>query len=279
MDELRIRHARLRKRIGGTKVLDNALVDYRRDVLALARHGVAMRRAGLVITHLIQGRHIGTGNCRELLDNLSAGDALVAQAAMQLTDLEQRLLALANQDGIEEGRIRLGVIHRRSAGDDDGIVLGTVGSQQRNAGEIERLEKVCHSHLVRHVHTDDVERGHGRCALERQQRNPRLAHGIAHIGPRYVAALAGNALGLIKDVVENGDALVGQTDLIHVRIDHAAAIVGIGLRERAPLVVDIATRLLDLGEQRLDQMKTVLVWNAQQKTPKQRDQMHLGRTP
>ena len=238
-----------------------------------------MRRAGLVIAHLIQGRHIGTGDRREPLDNLSAGDALVAQAAMQLADLEQRLLALANEDGIEEGRIRLGVIHRRSAGDDDGIVLGTVGSQQRNAGEIERLEKVCHSHLVRHVHTDDVERGHGRCALKRQQRNPRLAHGIAHIGPRYVAALAGNALGLIKDVVENGDALVGQTDLIHVRIDHAAAIVGIDLRERAPLVVDIATRLLDLGEQRLDQMKTVLVWNAQQKTPKQRDRMHLGRTP
>ena len=229
MDELRIRHARLRKRIGGTKVLDDALIDNRRDVLALARHGVAMRRAGLVMTHLIQGRHIGTGDRRELLDNLSARDALVAQAAMQLADLEQRLLALANEDGIEECRVRLGVIHRGTTGDDDGVVLGTVGSQQRNAGEIERFEEVRHGHLVRHVHADDVERGHRRCTLERQQRNPRLAHGIAHIGPRHVAALTGNALGLIKDVIENGDALVGQTDLIHVRIDHAAAIVGIGL--------------------------------------------------
>ena len=82
---------------------------------------------------------------------------------------------------------------------------------------------------MRHVHADDIERGHGCCALERQQRDTSLAHGIAHIGPRHIAALAGNALGLIKDVVENGDALVGQTDLIHVRIDHAAAVVGIGL--------------------------------------------------
>ena len=229
VDELRIRHARLGKRIGGTKVLDDALVDYRRDVLALARHGVAMRRAGLVMTHLIQGRHIGTGDRRKLLDNLSARDTFVAQAAMQLADLEQRLLALANEDGIEKGRVRLGVIHRGTTGDDDGIVLGTVGSQQRNAGEIERFEEVRHSHLMRHVHADDVERGHGRCTLERQQRNPRLAHGIAHIGPRHVASLAGNALGLIKDVVENGDTLVGQADLVHVRIDHAAAIVGIGL--------------------------------------------------
>lgn len=115
------------------------------------------------------------------------------------------------------------------------------------------------------MHANDIERGHGRRALERQQRNVRLAHGVAHVGPRHIAALAGNALGLIKDVVENGDALVGQTDLIHVRIDHAATIVGISLGERAPLVVDIATRLFDLGEQRLDQMKTVLVWNAQKK--------------
>ena len=53
---------------------------------------------------------------------------------MQLTNLEQRLLTLANQDGIEEGRIRLGVINRRAPGDDDGIVLGAVSSQQRNAG-------------------------------------------------------------------------------------------------------------------------------------------------
>lgn len=184
---------------------------------------------------------------------------------MQLADLEQRLLTLANQDGIEEGRIRLGVINRRSAGDDDGIVLGAVGRQQRNAGEIERLEKVCHGHLVRHVHTDDIKRGHGRCALERQQRDTGLAHGIAHIGPRHITALTGDALGLVKDVVQDGDTLVGQADLVHVRVNHAATIVGIGLGERTPLVVDIATRLFDLREQRLDQMKTVLVWNAQKK--------------
>ena len=115
------------------------------------------------------------------------------------------------------------------------------------------------------MHADDIERGHRRRALERQQRNPRLAHGIAHIGPRHIAALAGNALGLIEDVIENGDALVGQTDLIHVRVDHAAAVIGIGLGERAPLMVDIATRLLDLCEQRLNQMKTVLVHSAQKK--------------
>ena len=86
------------------------------------------------MAHLIQRRHIGTGDRRELLDNLGAWDTLVTQAAMQLTDLEQRLLTLANQDGIEEGRIRLGVIHRGTTGNDDGIVLGAVGRQQRNAG-------------------------------------------------------------------------------------------------------------------------------------------------
>lgn len=76
-----------------------------------------------------------------------------------------------------------------------------------------------------------------------------LAHGIAHIGPRHIAALAGNALGLIEDVVQDGNTLVGQANLVHIRVNHAATIVGIGLGERAPLMVDIATRLLDLCEQ------------------------------
>ena len=89
VNELRVGHARLRQRIGSAKVLNDALVDHRRDVFALTRHGIAVRRARLVMAHLIQRRHIGTGDRRELLDNLSARNALVAQAAMQLANLEQ----------------------------------------------------------------------------------------------------------------------------------------------------------------------------------------------
>ena len=102
------------------------------------------------------------------------------------------------------------------------------------------------------MQTDDIKRSDRRCTLEREQRNACLAHGVAHIGPRHIATLAGDALGLVKDVVEDGDTLVGQTDLVHIRIDQAATVVGIGLGKRAPLVIDIATRLLDLGEQRLN---------------------------
>ena len=99
---------------------------------------------------------------------------------------------------------------------------------------------------------DNIKRSDGGSTLERQQRNTRLAHGVTHIGPRHIATLAGDALGLVKDVVEDGDALVGQTNLVHIRVDQAATVVGIGLGKRAPLVIDIATRLLDLGEQRLN---------------------------
>ena len=62
-----------------------------------------------------------------LLDNLPARLSSVAQAAMQLTGLEKRLLALADEDGIEEGRVRLGVVHRGTAGDDDWVVFTSVG--------------------------------------------------------------------------------------------------------------------------------------------------------
>ena len=102
------------------------------------------------------------------------------------------------------------------------------------------------------MQTDDVKRSDRSCTFKRQQRNTRLTHGVAHIGPRHITALAGNTLGLVEDVVEDGDALVGQTNLVNIRIDQAATVVGISLGKRAPLVIDIATRLLDLGEQRLN---------------------------
>ena len=102
------------------------------------------------------------------------------------------------------------------------------------------------------MQTDDIKRSDGGSTFERQQRNTRLAHGVTHIWPRHIATLAGDALGLVKDIVEDGDALVGQTNLVHIRVDQAATVVGIGLGKRAPLVIDIATRLFDLGEQRLN---------------------------
>lgn len=106
MDQLRIGHARLRQRIRGAEILDDALVDHGRRILALTRHGVAMRRAGLVVTNLIERRHVVAGNGCKLLDNLRARDPFVTQAAMQLAGLEQRFLALTDEDGIEEGRVR-----------------------------------------------------------------------------------------------------------------------------------------------------------------------------
>ena len=127
MDQLRIGHARLRQRIRGAEILDDALVDHGRRILALTRHGVAMGRAGLVVTNLIERRHVVAGNGCELLNNLRARDPFVTQAAMQLAGLEQRFLALTDEDGIEEGRVRLGVVHRGTAGDDNGVVLGSVG--------------------------------------------------------------------------------------------------------------------------------------------------------
>ena len=102
------------------------------------------------------------------------------------------------------------------------------------------------------MQADNIKRSDGGSALERQQRNTRLAHGVTHIGPRHIAAFAGDALGLVKNVVEDGDTLVGQTDLVYVRIDQATTVIGIGLGKRAPLVIDIAARFLDLGEQRLN---------------------------
>ena len=79
------------------------------------------------------------------------------------------------------------------------------------------------------MQADDIKRSDGGGTFERQQRNACLAHSVTHIGPRHIATLAGDALGLVKDVVEDGDALVGQTNLVHIRVDQAATVVASAL--------------------------------------------------
>ena len=105
----------------------------------------------------------------------------------------------------------------------------------------------------------DVEGRQGGSALEREQRNAGAPHLIRHVDPGDVAALAGDTLLLVQNVIEDGDTLIGKTDLIGIGIDEAGSILRIGRRKGSPLVVDISAGLLDPGEQRLKIMKTILV--------------------
>jgi hypothetical protein len=130
---------------------------------------------------------------------------------------------------------------------------------QRDARKIEALEIVGAGHLMRNVEANDVEGRDRRRALQRKQRDVRCAHLVGHVDPRDVAALAGQPGRLVEVAVEDGDALIGQADFIDVGVDEHAAMLRLGLIQGAPLVVDVAGRLLDARQQGLELRESVLV--------------------
>ena len=211
---------------------------------------------------LVERGHVGSRHLSEPAENLGARGPRIAELPVALAHLNDRLLALADEQGVKEGGIGLGVVDRGTARNHNGIVLAAVLGHKRNAREVEPLKEVGHGHLVRDVKAHDIKGCHGGRALERKQRHVRRAHGVGHVNPRDVAALARDTRGLVERRVENGDALVGQTDLIGVGVDEACPVVGVGVGTGAPLVVEIAARLLHLGQQRLDLGKAILVGNA-----------------
>ena len=225
---------------------------------ARKRAGVAPARGGVVDDDLVEGGDVDAGDCREGAEKLfsaEAGGTTVAHAGAHVDDA---LLPVAEQDGVEELGNRLAVPDRGAARDHDGVVLVAVGREQGDAGEVERLEDVGAGHLVGEREADDVEGRDGRGALEREQGHVALAHEVGHVDPGQVAALAAHARLRVERAVEDGEAHVGQADLVDVGVHEAdvegSGLVGLG----APLVVEVARGLLHERQQGLDEVVAVL---------------------
>ena len=259
MHELGVGHDGLGDGVGGREIGDHPLADLDGRIGADARDRVAVDGAGALVGDLVERGHVGAGDARQRREDLGARGARVAQAAVLGADLHQVLLALADEDGVDEGREGLGVVDRRAAREHERVVLAAVGGTQGDARQIEGLEHVGDGHLVRDVEPHRVEGGDRRRPLERQQRHARGAHGVGHVDPRHVAALAREALPGVQAGVEDGDALVGKADFVDVGVDEAGAVGRVGLGAGPPLVVDVAARLLDAAEQRLEVGEPVLV--------------------
>ena len=69
----------------------------------------------------VQGRHVDAAQTRQAPQDLKATGPGVTQAAVLPADLGDRFLALTDQEGVEEGRERLGVEDARTAADDDRV--------------------------------------------------------------------------------------------------------------------------------------------------------------
>ena len=169
-------------------------------------------------------------------------------------DLADHLLAVAQHDEVEEVGQGLRVVGGVTTGADQRVRSGPIRRPDGHAGQIDAVQDVRVDELGGEVERDDVELVGGAVRVDREQREALAAQDLFEVGPGGVGALGEGVVTLVEDLVEDLEALVGQADLVGVRV-HQEPPDPLGARRRnlgAELAADVARRLLDRGEMGLE---------------------------
>ena len=151
------------------EVGDGALVD------AVGHVGEARAHLGderAVVLDVVHRRHVDAGDGGQLAQHALAGGAPGAlPRADHLGDLADRLLAVADDERVDEVGHRLGV-ERAVAADDHERVLGTaLLGPHRHAGEVEALEHVRVDELGGEAEGEHVEVAGRVVGVDREERD------------------------------------------------------------------------------------------------------------
>lgn len=111
---------------------------------------------------------------------------------------------------------------------------------------------------MRKGEADHIEGRHRSCALERKQGDVPLTHEVGHVFPGEVGPLAGDPLGGIELVVEDGKPQVGLSHLVGVGIDQAGAEGPVLPLVNSPLATKVASGPLHPPKKRLNELEAVL---------------------
>ncbi len=169
-------------------------------------------------------------------------------------DLADHLLAVTQHHEVEEVGERLRVVGGVATGPDQRLRRGAIGRSDGHAREIDAVEDVRVDELGREVEGDEVELVGGPMGVDREQREPFAAHDLLEVGPGRIRALGEGIRPLVQDLVEDLQPLVGEADLVRVRVHQEPPDPLRGGRRYlgAELAADVARRLLDRGEVRLE---------------------------
>ena len=142
-----------------------------------------------------------------------------------------------------------------TAGEHQRIMLSPLACVQRDAGKIESVQHVGVAELGREAQSEDIEGSHRAVRVQGELRQPVAPHQRFQVAPHRVRPLGQNPVLLVQDLVEDGDALVGQPDLVRVGIAQAPPhLDGVPvLHLRVQLTADVLDRLAHPSQQRLQE--------------------------
>ena len=244
-------------------------LDVRYDVRVGERHGVEIAQHALlhharqvgtqridrdeaaVLTpaRRVQRRHVDARNLGQRVEQRAAITAI--PTFVDIADLAQRFLAVAEQHRVEELGERFRVERTRTTGDHQRIGRASIGGAHRDAAEVEHGEDVRVRQLVLQAEADDVELVERRVRLERDQRMVVLAQDRLEVEPGSVGAFGVDVVAPVQQIVEQLQAGMRLSDLVDFgKAERDAELHGARiLAHGAELVAQIAPRFFHPGKQ------------------------------
>ena len=225
-------------------ILHDGLCHARRHAGAVGRD--SLDAAILLVGHIVEGRHIDTGELCQLQQQPLFIPALLFALLHGGTDVLQHLLALTKLHHIKEVCHRLGVAYTGAARDDERPPLITVGGPQRDARQAQHCQNIRVAQLIFKREADNVKIRQRIFAFKAVQRNVQPLHLGLHVRPWHKGALTPPVFVAVQNIVQDLLAQKGHADLIGIRKAerHAHIHLGFILVDAARLAARVTARLL-----------------------------------
>jgi len=198
---------------------------------------------GRVSLGRVEGGHVEWVARRETRQQLEPRQPLPSQLRELETQRGQQLLALADEEGVDEGGQGLGVGRHRAPRQHERVARVAVRGTQGQATDVEDAQHRGEVELVLQGEADDVEVAQPRRGLEGQERQPAVAQLLLHVGPRGEDPLGGETGARVDEGVEDPQPEVAHPDLVDVREGERDAHLRAAFRRRAEFPADVTPRL------------------------------------
>ena len=211
---LDIGHGRSGGRVGVFKIGQDAAKHPRR--CAGVRRLKTFEGAVGVILVVIEAGHIHAAQRSQPFQPLRAGNAFLFAGVQHVGDLDDGVLAVADQKRVDEQMKGLRVKRAGAARQHDGVILPALGREHRHAAQVHHLQHVGIAHLVLEGKADDVKAGKRRMAFQRAQRNFAFSKFTKHVHPRHAYPLAHGIGQFVENAVEDFHAQVAHGHLVGI---------------------------------------------------------------
>jgi len=165
-------------------------------------------------------------------------------------DLDDDLLALADDEAVDEIGHRLRVVAGVPSGDHQRIRRIALAGQQRHPRQVEQRQHIGVKLLIRQADGEQVKIADGVLGLQAVERNPFLAHQRFHVRPGGKDALRQHIRLAVDGVVEQHHPQVGHAQIVDIREGHShpegdpRPVLG----DAVVLAADIAARAIHLQQ-------------------------------